>query len=112
MAAVRLCRRVGLFCHFRRGNILTKDFSKEPISIAQIKAEKAGDCSLWGPRDILIDVLRRLDNGNIVPTRMIICYREGEPDDPHTSYTICGDDVLTHVGMLERVKQLLMEGLS
>lgn len=90
---------------------MTKDYSNEPVSVSQHRAERENDASIWSPRDAAIDFLRRLDAGVINPTRVVICYREGEPDDPSTCYTIAGSDPIIHVGMLERVKQMLLEDL-
>lgn len=92
-------------------NVLTmsKDYSNEPISITAAKAEREHNSTLWTPRDALIDTLRRLDKGEITPTRIVIAFREGEPDAPYTSYAISGHDPLQHVGMLERVKMMILD---
>lgn len=88
---------------------MTDNFADEPINIITAKAEKLGDCSIWSPRDALVDTLRRIDKGEIKPTRIVISYREGEPDEPYTSYTISGHDPTIAIGMLVRVQHMIME---
>ena len=46
---------------------MNDDFSNTPLSIAEIKANKAEKASLWTPRDALIAALRDIDSKKIDP---------------------------------------------
>ena len=47
-----------------------------PISLNEIRAEKAGDNSLWTPLDCTLAFLRDIQSGAINPSRLIILYEE------------------------------------
>lgn len=65
-----------------------EDFGKHPVSLAEVKAEKERDGRLWTPRDVLISLLRDIDNGVISPTTMVVVHKTVKKDDPRESYTI------------------------
>lgn len=52
------------------------DFSNEPQSITELKADKLDDGTLATPRDALVGLLRAIDRGEVNPERIYICYRE------------------------------------
>ena len=54
----------------------TDDFSKHPVSIGEIKSDKAGDGGLWTPRDVLVKMLRTNDSGEVVPDVLVVAYGE------------------------------------
>lgn len=69
-----------------------EDFSNHPKSISELKAQKTENGREWGPRDVLIDVLRDIDSGKIAPTAMIVCYMGLSKNDPEIevpSYVRC-----------------------
>ena len=86
-----------------------ENFANAPKSIGEIKSDKAQDATLWTPRDCLIAMLRDIDSGKMSPNRLCVCWREGEPNTPSTHYSLAGADKIIHAGMLERVKQLILE---
>lgn len=55
-----------------------KDFSKEPKSFAELKADKTQKGSDWTPRDCLINLLREIDSGEVAVDNIIICYDDRE----------------------------------
>ena len=60
------------------------DFSNEPPTITELKAEKLQDGNIATPRDALIGLLRDVDSGKIKLDTVYICYREApEPDETH-----------------------------
>lgn len=82
----------------------SKDYSKEPVSLAEARAQKAKNASLWAPRDALIDVLRRIDAGEVNPEAILIVYRFKEGEDRFTEWTRSGDNEAVFIGMLEQAK--------
>lgn len=52
------------------------DFSNEPKTITELRAEKQHNGNLATPRDALIGMLRDLDSGKIAAETIYICYRE------------------------------------
>lgn len=53
-----------------------EDFSEAPVSIAELRADKANCGCAWKPRDALISLLRRIDKGEIDPETLVVCWRE------------------------------------
>lgn len=53
---------------------MTDDYSEAPPSIAEVRAERAEDGALWKPRDALVALLRRIDNGEDVDA-LVVCWR-------------------------------------
>ncbi len=85
------------------------DFKNAPRSVAEIRSEKTHDSSIWTPRDVLINLLREIDSGKTKPVRLIICWQEGEIEDPLNCYSASSKGKAYLLGLLERVKFLLME---
>ena len=78
-------------------------FKDHPKSIGEIKAEKKGDASLWTARDILIDMLRRIDNGLQVKT-CIFCYTYlDDKKDERISFSQSTENALETIGLMNAV---------
>ena len=61
------------------------DFSNHPPTVSELRAERSEDGALWKPRDALIALLRRIDNGEDVDA-LVVCWRtrhEGQRDTGH-----------------------------
>lgn len=52
------------------------DFSDAPVSVGELRADKANSGCAWKPRDALISLLRRIDKGEINPETLVVCWRE------------------------------------
>lgn len=52
------------------------DFSKAPVSVGEIRSDKAGDGQLWTPREVLIKMLRMIDTGEASPDILVVAYGE------------------------------------
>jgi DNA invertase Pin-like site-specific DNA recombinase len=52
-----------------------KDFTKEPYSITELRANKTGAARDWTPRDCLVDMLRQIDSGELNPDAIVVVYR-------------------------------------
>lgn len=59
---------------------MTEDFSNEPKTITEIKAERDQNGTIATPRDALIGMLREIDSGNIKVDTVYICFREQSVD--------------------------------
>ena len=79
-----------------------KDFSNEPLSVAEIRATKINDCSKWTPRDVLVSTLRALDAGEINPDMLIIVYKQEFAEDrTKVSSVVSSPNFIAAVGALE-----------
>ena len=61
----------------------TDDYSNEPKTITELRAEKKQDGTLATARDALIGMLREIDSGKINAETIYICYRETSHDGKH-----------------------------
>lgn len=59
-------------------------YKDAPQSLAERKAHQHIDCSLWQPRDLLIRLLRSIDNGEKVKSLMVL-YVEELPNEKFRS---------------------------
>jgi hypothetical protein len=89
------------------------DFTDYPKSVTEQKADKLRkmDQNSWGvetPRDILIAVLRAIDNGDWddVENVVIVCAHKSDKISGATSVSSAGPDFLTTLGMLARAIHL------
>jgi hypothetical protein len=93
-----------------------RDFSRFEPSLAERRSAavaSGGDATKLRPRDALIQALRDIDSGVLNPEQVLVAYYETDPDDGtfDTGYFSAGPHVATFmVGMLERVKILLLSG--
>jgi hypothetical protein len=90
-----------------------EDFSKTPVSITEIKAYRPeATASTWTPRDVLIDVLRRIDRGDIKPHALVVTYCEKDErgDGICTHFAQSAPDATTSLGLLTRTLWLINQG--
>lgn len=78
---------------------MTDSFADQPVSIAELRANKEANAALWAPRDALISALRQLDAGEISPTMLIVCWANEKQCD----YENAAPSVLHSFGMMARV---------
>lgn len=60
--------------------------SEEPISLAEARAVKADDCTLWTPLDCAKAFVRDLESGKINADAMLLHYYEKHEDGSRTLY--------------------------
>jgi hypothetical protein len=80
-------------------------FANAPQSITEIKSDRTNDATVATPRDILIGVLRDIDNGRINPTALIVCVKAG---DMQYKFSCASPSIQTTVYMLERTKHRIL----
>jgi hypothetical protein len=52
----------------------SESFADTPVSIAELRSAADDDCNKWTPRDLLVNLLRRIDRGEIDPKILTIVY--------------------------------------
>lgn len=82
-------------------------FADAPVSIAERRASRAHDGSLWTPRDALVDLLRQIDRGEVKVDEVVISYRESDAHGTRTRFIAAGGDLLTGLGLLTRTMFLV-----
>lgn len=92
---------------------MTDSFKDAPVSLAEKRADKAANASLWTPRDALISLLREIDGGLNVEM-CVISYRVKDVgDQPHqyaSHYAIAGGSgIHDALGLLTRTTYLMNE---
>ena len=90
---------------------MTDDFSNAPVSIAELKSDKTQKSSDWTPRDVLIETLRRIDNGEIEPRSLLVTWAgDGSRDNliavgvRHSS-----PNLITAMGLVAAADKMLWE---
>lgn len=80
---------------------LPQNFATYPKSLSAVRAEKSEAACDWTPKDVLIELLRQIDKGEINPDSLIIVFRDTkENGDRETGLSYCGKDNYGTLGML------------
>ena len=84
-----------------------------PTNLNKERAERAGDNRLWKPEDMLREVLRRIEAGEITTDRMMVLYWEpvnGDFEEAfETNHYVSGLTRSDVLAMLEMMKFDLMD---
>lgn len=87
---------------------MTESFADHPVSIAEARADRASDGSLWTPRDALISTLRDIDEGRLAPSDLVISMRVPTPELGPQAYKISTAQSTANtslcIGILEEAK--------
>lgn len=81
---------------------LPDSFADHPLSITEIRSEKTHSAADWTPRDALIDTLRRIDQGEIAPTALIIAYTGKDGEGIYFGKRVSSPDLGTALGLATR----------
>lgn len=86
------------------------DYADHPTSITEERAKRADDAGSWTPRDVLVDLLRAIDNGQLSPDALVVCVRdlEVETGEQNTFFSSCSPDPHTTLGILEHIKMAVL----
>jgi hypothetical protein len=86
------------------------DFANHPTSITEERAKRSDDAASWTPRDVLVDLLRAIDEGQLSPDALVVCIRdlEVESGEQHTFFSSCSPDPHTTLGILEHIKMAVL----
>lgn len=87
---------------------MSDSYADHPVSLAEAKANKEHDGRLWTARDALIDLLRRIDSGDLAVGAMVVCYSElEEGKHAFTRFSAAYTDFPSTLGLLNRVAFML-----
>lgn len=79
-------------------------FANYPESLAEHRAHKNQDGALWSPRDALIDMLRRIDSGELKPRACIVVVDYDDEDgEGCTAFNASSPTYLHTVGLAGRL---------
>lgn len=90
------------------------DYSDYPRSLSEVRADKECRGDLWSPRDVLIDLLRAIDNGEKCPSVIFVAHGEIKTDENgkhsvSTHYSVSAPNCYVALGCLERAKKMFCE---
>lgn len=85
---------------------MTDSFKDHPQSISEIRANKTLSCADWTPRDVLIDLLRRIDGGEKIDALVVIARQQNE-DGSATRFTMATPDLVTALGLMSRAAWMM-----
>lgn len=81
-------------------------FSETPVSIGELRVARTEDARDWSPKEALVQLLRRIDAGEVAPDALVIAYRMKAPDGSIcTDFSASSPDIHATLGLLEAAKQ-------
>lgn len=85
-------------------------FANAPITIGEARAQRAGSAAAWSPRDVLVQLLREIDSGDLKPSAMVVSMAVPQPDGTmaHSYRNACPDNFVA-LGLLARAAHRLQE---
>ena len=91
------------------GDIMSDDFSEHPLSITEVRSQGTENAKDMHPRDALIMALRNFDAGEYGDVdAVVVCLRRKTEDGTRAHFCNAGPDIDTSIGLLTRVKNMLM----
>lgn len=85
-------------------------FKDHPVSLAEVRSERTQNAVDWKPRDALIEVLRRIDKGEISPEALIVAWVEFKPNGVSDfGFRNASPNIIVSTGLLENAKMKLYE---
>jgi len=94
--------------HDARAAQLEQSFADVPVSLNEIRAERSENSAEWTPRDMLIALLRDIDNGTRNVTDAVVTFSTDNGEG--YSFFNATKDKAVAVFLLERAKHRMMEG--
>jgi hypothetical protein len=87
---------------------LPESFVNHPKSVTELRSDWSGRASDWRPRDVLIALLREIDEGRQVDALVVVCadYHEDGSVRPH--YTASSPNAIVSAGLFEWGKKMAM----
>jgi hypothetical protein len=82
----------------------TDSFSDYPQSVNELRAERSGNAADWSPREALLQMLRDIDAGTVVPDALIISFRVKVGRGYSTSFSAACPDSGVMLALLEQTK--------
>ena len=86
------------------------DFSNHPASISELKSNLSNSAADWHPRDVLIKMLRDIDDGIISADALIVVWKQKtENGREKGGYWNSSPNLTMSVGMLETAKYEILK---
>jgi hypothetical protein len=82
---------------------MTDSFADHPPSIGEIRADKTDRAADWIPRDILISLLREIDDGTLDVDAMVVLFRRNSGDRGQVGrvgWRVASPDAHTTIGIV------------
>lgn len=91
---------------------MENEFKDAPQTIGELKSDKTSRANAWSMRDVLIGLLRDIDNGKINTDACVIIYREAETvgAGTFTHFRVASPDVHTTLGLLRHCEWEMLSG--
>lgn len=77
---------------------MTDNYSDHPKSIAEIRSDATQDAKDWTPRDVLIDLLRQIDGGELKPDALLVVY--SKPDEIRPGFSLSSPSITHTIAMV------------
>lgn len=87
-------------------------FEAVPVGIGEIRADKTRSAADWKPRDVLVDLLRRIDSDELPNMdALVACWRERtEKGEVSSFYSASSPDIHVTLGVLSRAEYQIQRG--
>ena len=89
-----------------------ENFAGHPRSVTEIRSDKSQNAADWSPRDVLINLLRQIDEGKADPTALVVAWGNIEGDTVDTHYAASSPNGLVTLGVVARVMHRLNRNMS
>lgn len=78
-----------------------ENFADAPKTIGELRSDRSRRAKDWTPRDVLIELLRRIDSGEVAPEALFVAFRtRDQAQDGYTSYSVSSPDYVTTLGLV------------
>lgn len=78
------------------------NFAGYPKSITEMRADKTDLAKDITPRDVLIEMLRDIDEGHLNPSAIVVAFMEGTPEAPTMDWRVSSPNLVVTNGILAR----------
>lgn len=90
---------------------MADDFSKAPVSIAEIRSDRSSSAKDWTPRDVLVSLLRDIDSGKRSPSVLCVFHTAFDEDGtPKTGFSSSSPNIHMTLGLIEMGKAHILKG--
>ena len=86
-----------------------ENFAGHPETIGSIRAMKSKSGADWTPRDVLIDLLRAIDDGSLRVDTIFVACGKCDGNLTQTSYAQSGKNLWEAQGMIETARRKMWE---
>lgn len=90
---------------------MSEDFSQYPVSIAELRSDRTKHAADWSPRDLLIALLREIDQGKHpnLDTMIVVFSEHTDDGSASTKYRISSANPYKTFGLLGLAQQHIFQ---